>query len=58
MVSIKNLYLKYTKEFFALEDVNLDVAEGESVAFVGESNSGKTTLLRVIAKLQEFDSGQ
>ena len=58
MLSIKNLYLKYTKEFYALEDVNIEVSEGESVAFVGEENSGKTTLLRVIAKLQEFDSGE
>ncbi len=58
MLSIKNLNLKYTKEFFALENISLDVAEGESVAFVGEQNSGKTTLLRVIAKLQDFDSGE
>ena len=58
MLSIKNLYLKYTKEFYALEDINLDVAPGESVAFVGERNSGKTTLLRVIAKLEDYDSGE
>ena len=58
MLSIKNLNLKYTKEFFALEDISLDVAVGESVAFVGEPNSGKTTLLRVIAKLEEPDSGE
>ena len=58
MLSIKNLNLKYTKEFFALEDISFDVAVGESVALVGELNSGKTTLLRVIAKLEEPDSGE
>ncbi|MBQ7328210.1 MAG: ATP-binding cassette domain-containing protein [Clostridia bacterium] len=58
MLSIKNLYLKFTKEFYALEDINIDVEAGESVAFVGELNSGKTTLLRVIAKLEDFDSGE
>ena len=58
MLSIKNLTLKYTKEFPALDDISLDVAVGESVAFVGELNSGKTTLLRVIAKLEEPDSGE
>ncbi len=58
MLSIKNLNLKYTKEFYALEDINLEIEEGESVAFVGESQSGKTTLLRVIAKLEDFDSGE
>ena len=58
MLSIKNLNLKYTKEFYALEDVTLDVEEGESVALIGEQNSGKTTLLRVLAKLEAFDSGE
>lgn len=58
MLSIKNLYKKYTKEFYALEDISLDVAPGESVAFVGEENSGKTTLLRVIAKLEDYDKGE
>ena len=58
MLSIKNLNLKFTKEFYALEDINLDVEAGESVALIGEQNSGKTTLLRVIAKLEDFDSGE
>ena len=58
MLSIKNLNLKFTKEFYALEDINLDIEPGESVAFVGEQNSGKTTLLRVIAKLEDFDQGE
>ena len=58
MLSVKNLNLKYTKEFHALEDISFDVAVGESVAFVGELNSGKTTLLRVLAKLEEPDSGE
>ena len=58
MLSIKNLNLKFTKEFYALEDINIDLEVGESVAFVGEENSGKTTLLRVIAKLEDFDSGE
>lgn len=58
MLSIKNLNLKFTKEFYALENVCLDVDTGESVAFIGERDSGKTTLLRVIAKLEDFDSGE
>ncbi|MBP3431416.1 MAG: ATP-binding cassette domain-containing protein [Clostridia bacterium] len=58
MLSVKNLNLKFTKEFYALEDISLDVSPGECVAFVGEANSGKTTLLRVLAKLEEYDSGE
>ena len=48
MLSIKNLCLKYTREYYALKDINLDVAVGETVALVGEQNSGKTSLLRVM----------
>ncbi len=58
MLSIKNLCLKYTREYYALKDVSLEVADGETVALVGELNSGKTSLLRVIAKLENFDSGE
>ena len=58
MLSIKKLNLKFNKEFYALEDINLKVDAAESVAFVGEENSGKTTLLRVIAKLEDYDSGE
>ena len=58
MLSIKNLCLKYTREYYELKDINLDVAVGETVALVGEQNSGKTSLLRVIAKLENYDSGE
>jgi ABC-type glutathione transport system ATPase component len=41
----------------ALADVELDVAEGESVALVGPSGSGKTTLLLCAAGLMAPDAG-
>jgi ABC-type sugar transport system ATPase subunit len=41
----------------ALRDVSLEVADGELLAIVGPSASGKTTLLRVIAGLETPDSG-
>ncbi len=58
MLHIKNLFLKYTREYYALYDVNMDVAEGESVAFIGEDESGKTSLLRVLAKLEKPTKGE
>ncbi len=41
-----------------LEDINFDVAEGESLVLLGASGSGKTTILRVIAGLEEPDTGR
>jgi ABC-type Fe3+/spermidine/putrescine transport system ATPase subunit len=40
-----------------LEDINFDVAEGESLVLLGASGSGKTTILRIIAGLEEPDTG-
>jgi putative ABC transport system ATP-binding protein len=41
-----------------LQDVNLNLARGESVALTGESGSGKSTLLHLIAGLDDPDSGE
>jgi sulfate transport system ATP-binding protein len=40
-----------------LDDVHCDVGEGESLVLLGASGSGKTTILRVIAGLEEPDAG-
>jgi ABC-type Fe3+/spermidine/putrescine transport system ATPase subunit len=41
-----------------LEDIDFDVAEGESLVLLGASGSGKTTILRIIAGLDEPDTGR
>lgn len=41
-----------------LDDIDFDVAEGESIVLLGASGSGKTTILRVIAGLEEPDTGR
>jgi NitT/TauT family transport system ATP-binding protein len=42
----------------ALEDITLNISEGEFVCLVGPSGCGKSTLLNIIAGLEEPDSGQ
>ncbi len=58
MIKVKNLCLKYTKEYYALYDVSFEVKKGESVALLGEENSGKTSMLRVLAGLEKPNSGE
>jgi sulfate transport system ATP-binding protein len=49
---------KSFKQARVLEDIDFDVAEGESLVLLGASGSGKTTILRVIAGLEEPDTGR
>ncbi len=47
-----------TSDFWALQDVNLEVRRGESVGLVGRNGSGKSTLLRLIAGIHRPTSGR
>ena len=58
MISVKNVCLKFTKEFYALYDVSFDIQKGESVALLGGEDSGKTSMLRVLCKLEDINSGE
>jgi NitT/TauT family transport system ATP-binding protein len=41
----------------ALQDINLEISQGEFISFIGPSGCGKSTLLRVIADLIQASSG-
>lgn len=58
MIEVKGLSLSFTKEYFALYNINLSIKAGEKVALIGDSESGKTTLLRAIAGLEHYHTGQ
>ncbi len=56
--NISKSFQSNNKGFSALEDINLEVREGEFVCIVGPSGCGKTTLLNIVAGLEKADSGE
>jgi sulfate/thiosulfate transport system ATP-binding protein len=56
-LSVRHLTKQYGQEV-VLNDVSFSVAEGESLVLLGPSGSGKSTTLRIIAGLENPDSGE
>ena len=57
MVSISGLSKSFG-DVRAVDDVSLDVLDGEFLTLLGPSGSGKTTVLRMIAGFEKADAGQ
>ena len=56
-IEMKNLVKQYGDGFAAVNDVSLDIADGEFMILVGPSGCGKSTLLRMIVGLEDITSG-
>jgi lipoprotein-releasing system ATP-binding protein len=59
MISAQNVTKRFTEpvEFTVLDDISLDVAQGEFVVLVGPSGSGKTTLMYALSTLDTIYDG-
>ena len=56
-ISMKNIVKRYPDGFLAVDDISIDVADGEFVILVGPSGCGKSTLLRMIVGLEDITEG-
>ncbi len=56
-ITLTNIVKQYGDGFAAVNDVSLDIADGEFIILVGPSGCGKSTLLRMIVGLEDITSG-
>ncbi len=57
-LKLTNVAKSYGNSMYVLQDINLDIKQGELIVFVGPSGCGKSTLLRMIAGLEKISGGQ
>ena len=57
-VALKNVSFSYMKDKPLIENLNLDVYQGQRIAIVGKTGSGKTTLINLLMRFYDVDGGQ
>ena len=58
VIKFKNVNFSYTKDKQVLYDFNLQVKAGQKVALVGSTGSGKTTVVNLLMRFYDVDSGE
>ncbi|MCT1958322.1 ABC transporter ATP-binding protein [Kocuria rhizophila] len=56
-ITMEHLVKKYDDGFPAVNDISIDIADGEFLILVGPSGCGKSTLLRMVVGLEDITSG-
>lgn len=57
-IEFKNVSFAYIEEDYVLKNVSFSVKEGETVAFVGATGSGKTSTINLLGRFYEFQKGE
>ena len=57
-IRFKNLNFEYVSDFPVLKDVNIEIMKGKTTAIVGSTGSGKSTLIKLILRFYEKNSGK
>lgn len=58
MLTIKNLSKTYDKEKWVVDDISLEIKDGEIFGFIGPNGAGKTTTIKCAAGLLGFEKGE
>jgi len=56
-IKFKDMYFAYTDEDWVLKNINLEIKPGETVAFVGATGAGKSSMVNLIGRFYEYQKG-
>ena len=56
-IKFENVSFSYKDDFYVLRDLNLEIKENQTVAFVGHTGSGKSTIMNLIVKFYSATKG-
>lgn len=57
-IEFKNVWFAYENENWVLKDVSFKIAAGETVAFVGATGAGKTSIISLLGRLYDIQKGE
>ncbi|HBH05412.1 MAG TPA: antibiotic ABC transporter ATP-binding protein [Flavobacteriales bacterium] len=57
-INFKDVWFAYSNEDWILKNINFNVEAGSTIAFVGSTGAGKTTIINLIGRFYEFQKGQ
>jgi ATP-binding cassette subfamily B protein len=57
-ISFKNVWFAYSNEHYVLKDVSFTINAGQTVALVGATGAGKSTIINLLSRFYEFSKGE
>lgn len=56
-IQFQHVWFAYNEDHYVLKDINIDIKEGETIAFVGATGAGKSSIINLLNRFYEINQG-